>query len=91
MGRIFGTDGARGIANTEISCTLAMDIGRAAAMVVSKNTGKQRPLFLVGSDTRISRSLLESAVSAGTGNSFPCRSFYQRSGADIYVISHAAA
>lgn len=65
MGRIFGTDGARGVANTEISCTLAMDIGRAAAMVVSKNTGKQRPLFLVGSDTRISRSLLESAVSAG--------------------------
>ena len=38
MGRIFGTDGARGVANTEISCTLAMDIGRAAADVVTLGT-----------------------------------------------------
>ena len=34
MGRLFGTDGARGIANTEISCELAIKIGRAAAMVL---------------------------------------------------------
>ena len=40
MGRIFGTDGARGVANTEISCTLAMDIARAAAMVVSQKKHK---------------------------------------------------
>ena len=40
MGRIFGTDGARGVANTEISCTLAMDIGRAAAMVVARDHKK---------------------------------------------------
>ena len=40
MGRIFGTDGARGVANTEISCTLAMDIGRAAAMVLQEITRK---------------------------------------------------
>ena len=47
MGRIFGTDGARGVANTEISCTLAMDIGRAAAMVVARDHHKRKPLFLV--------------------------------------------
>ena len=65
MGRIFGTDGARGVANTEISCTLAMDIGRAAAMVVARDHKKKRPLFLVGHDTRISHDMLESAISAG--------------------------
>ena len=65
MGRIFGTDGARGVANTEISCTLAMDIARAAAMVVSQKKHKAHPTFLVGSDTRISRHMLIGAISAG--------------------------
>ena len=46
MGRLFGTDGARGVANTEISCTLAMDIGRAAAMVVARDRAVKRPVFL---------------------------------------------
>ena len=35
MGRLFGTDGARGVANSEISCELAMNIGRAAALVLT--------------------------------------------------------
>ena len=35
MGRLFGTDGARGIANTELTCELAMNIGRAAAFVLT--------------------------------------------------------
>ena len=65
MGRIFGTDGARGVANTEISCTLAMDIGRAAAMVVARDHHKRTPVFLVGHDTRISHDMLESAIAAG--------------------------
>ena len=65
MGRIFGTDGARGIANTEISCSLAMDIARAAAMVVAKKKHKEHPLFLVGSDTRISRHMLIGSIAAG--------------------------
>lgn len=65
MGRIFGTDGARGVANTEISCNLAMDIARAAAMVVSQKKHKEHPTFLVGSDTRISRHMLIGAISAG--------------------------
>ena len=36
MGRLFGTDGARGIAVTELTCELAMQIGRAAAIVLTK-------------------------------------------------------
>ena len=36
MGRLFGTDGARGVANTELSCETAMAIGRAAAMVLAE-------------------------------------------------------
>lgn len=65
MGRLFGTDGARGVANTEISCTLAMDIGRAAAMVVARDRAVKRPVFLLGHDTRISHDMLCSAIAAG--------------------------
>lgn len=65
MGRIFGTDGVRGVANTEISCTLAMNLGRAAAMVVAERKDKKKPRFLVAKDTRISSDLLESAIAAG--------------------------
>lgn len=64
MGRIFGTDGARGVANTEISCKLAMNIGRAAAMVVAQEK-KRKVTFLVGKDTRISSDMLECAITAG--------------------------
>lgn len=64
MGRIFGTDGARGVANTEISCKLATDLGRAAAMVLSERLGR-KPTFLIGKDTRISSDMLEAAASAG--------------------------
>ncbi len=64
MGRLFGTDGARGIANTELSCELALQIGRAAAMVLSDGTRK-RPKVLIATDTRISSEMLQSAISAG--------------------------
>ena len=64
MGRIFGTDGVRGIANGDLSIGLATNIGRAAGMVVEKETGRQ-PTFLVGKDTRISSDMLEAAISAG--------------------------
>jgi phosphoglucosamine mutase len=64
LGRIFGTDGARGVANTEISCTLAMDIGRAVGMVISEKTDR-RPRILIGRDTRISGDMLQNAVAAG--------------------------
>lgn len=64
MGRIFGTDGVRGVANGDLTVELALDIGRAAGMVVEESTGRQ-PTFLVGKDTRISSDMLESALTAG--------------------------
>ena len=64
MGRLFGTDGIRGIANTELGCDKAMTIGRAAAIVLSKGLEK-RPTFIIGSDTRASSEMLGAAVSAG--------------------------
>ncbi|MFY9198708.1 MAG: phosphoglucosamine mutase [Acutalibacteraceae bacterium] len=64
MGRLFGTDGARGIANKEITCELAMKIGRAAAMVLIDDEHK-RPKVLIGADTRISSDMLKASISAG--------------------------
>lgn len=64
MGRLFGTDGARGIANTELTCELAMNIGRAAAMVLL-NEETEHPTFLIGKDTRLSGDMLEGALIAG--------------------------
>ncbi len=63
MGRLFGTDGARGIANKELTCELAMNIGRAAAMVLTD--GSKRPKILIGKDTRRSCDMLEGALTAG--------------------------
>ena len=57
MGRIFGTDGARGVAITELTCERAMEIGRAAAYVLTKESGKAHPRILVGMDTRISSEI----------------------------------
>ncbi|MCH5198781.1 MAG: phosphoglucosamine mutase [Oscillospiraceae bacterium] len=65
MGRLFGTDGARGIANTEISCELAMKIGRATAMVLSEDLGDKKLKILVGTDTRVSADMLSCAIAAG--------------------------
>ncbi len=64
MGRLFGTDGARGVANSELTCELAMQIGRAAAMVLTQHS-KKRPRVLIGMDTRASSQMLESSISAG--------------------------
>ena len=64
MGRLFGTDGVRGVANTELTCELALNIGRAAAEVLSRGT-RRRPVFVVGTDTRISSDMLAAAVTAG--------------------------
>lgn len=65
MARIFGTDGARGVAVTELTCELAMQIGRAAAYVLTRESGKAHPRILVGMDTRVSSRILESALAAG--------------------------
>lgn len=64
MGRLFGTDGARGVANRELTCELAMKIGRAAAMVLTDDT-HQRPRVMIGMDTRISSDMLASSLAAG--------------------------
>lgn len=64
MGRIFGTDGVRGVVGEELTAELAVNIGRAAAMVLAAETGK-KPLVAIGRDTRISGDLLEAAVTAG--------------------------
>lgn len=64
MGRLFGTDGARGVANTELTCELALQIGRAAAMVLIDGN-KKRPQVMIGMDTRISSNMLSAALTAG--------------------------
>lgn len=64
MGRLFGTDGARGVAVTELTCETAMQIGRAAASVLCKKAG-HRARILIGKDTRISSDIMEAALTAG--------------------------
>ena len=64
MGRLFGTDGVRGIANKDLTCELAMNIGRAAATVLTDDS-RRRPVFVVGSDTRMSSDMLGAALMAG--------------------------
>lgn len=64
MGRLFGTDGVRGVAGTELSCELAMELGRAAAFVLTKHVS-HRPKVIIGKDTRISSDMLEGALLAG--------------------------
>ncbi len=64
MGRLFGTDGVRGIANTELTCTRALEIGRAVGTVLVESH-KKKPFVVVGSDTRTSSDMLINAVSAG--------------------------
>lgn len=64
MGRLFGTDGARGIANTEITSELAMKIGRATAMVLAENS-EYKPRVLIGTDTRKSADMLSFALASG--------------------------
>jgi phosphoglucosamine mutase len=63
MGELFGTDGARGIANQELTPEIAFKLGRAGSYVLSREI--TRPRILVGRDTRISGDMLESALVAG--------------------------
>lgn len=63
MSRMFGTDGVRGIANSELTPELAFQLGKAGALVLTKGTHK--PKILVAKDTRISGDLLESAMVSG--------------------------
>ncbi len=69
MPKVFGTDGVRGLANREVTAELALDLSVAAARVIMSRgevrRTRQRPLAVVGRDTRISGQILEHAVVAG--------------------------
>lgn len=64
MGRLFGTDGVRGIANQDLTNELALAIGQAAAKVLAGELGR-KPTVLIGKDTRASGDMLEAALTAG--------------------------
>jgi phosphoglucosamine mutase len=64
MGRLFGTDGVRGLANGELGVELAVALGRAGATVLARRAGR-RPRLLLGRDPRRSGPLLEAALAAG--------------------------
>ena len=68
MGKLFGTDGIRGVVNAGLNAELAYRVGLAAAAVLSEEKGKSgggKPLFTIGKDTRISGDLLKGALIAG--------------------------
>ncbi|NLC68095.1 MAG: phosphoglucosamine mutase, partial [Clostridiaceae bacterium] len=64
MGKLFGTDGVRGVANVDLTAELAYRLGQAGAYVLTAET-KHVPRILVGMDTRISGHMLKSALVAG--------------------------
>lgn len=64
MGRLFGTDGVRGVANVDLSPELVLSIGAAAADFFGAGLGR-KPRILVGTDTRISSDMLEAAICSG--------------------------
>lgn len=69
MGRLFGTDGVRGLANRDVTARLALQLGVAGARVLGKpedrTAGQKKPFAIVGRDTRISGDFLSSAIAAG--------------------------
>ena len=64
MGKYFGTDGVRGVANIELTPELAYKIGRAGAYVLNKENS-HKPTIIVGMDTRISGDMLEASLISG--------------------------
>ncbi|CEH31484.1 Phosphoglucosamine mutase [Aneurinibacillus migulanus] len=65
MGKYFGTDGVRGVANTELTPELAYKLGRCGGYIVTRESRNERPKVVVGRDTRISGPMLERAIIAG--------------------------
>ncbi|MDD6315711.1 MAG: phosphoglucosamine mutase [Clostridia bacterium] len=64
MGKYFGTDGVRGVANVELTAPMAYDIGAALAFSLGRRLGR-KPRVCIGRDTRISGDMLECALAAG--------------------------
>jgi len=64
MGKLFGTDGIRGVVGETLTAELAYQVGRAVTTVLTENLG-HKPVITIGKDTRISSDMLESALMAG--------------------------
>ncbi|QOS98674.1 phosphoglucosamine mutase [Brevibacterium sp. JNUCC-42] len=65
MGKYFGTDGVRGVANAQLTPELAFKIGRNGGYVLTRHKEEGKPKVVIGRDTRISGQMLESALIAG--------------------------
>ena len=65
MGRLFGTDGVRGLANAELTPELGLAVASAAARVLAERDRSHRPVAVLGRDPRASGEMLEAAVTAG--------------------------
>lgn len=78
MGRLFGTDGVRGVANRDLTSELASKIGKSGAYVLSRGN-KDKVKILIGRDTRISGQMLEAALVSGICSV----------GADVYLVGVA--
>ena len=76
MARLFGTDGVRGLANTELTPELAMSVAAAAARVFTEHDRSHRQVAVVGRDPRASSEMLEAAVAAGLASA----------GADVLLL-----
>ena len=73
MGRLFGTDGVRGVANKDLTNDLAMKIGAAAAAVLLREAKSAKPTVLIGKDTRASGDMLEMQRSFRRYRTYSCR------------------
>jgi phosphoglucosamine mutase len=69
MGRLFGTDGVRGVAGRDLTARLALDLALAAVPVLTSGSTRSRPVAVIGRDSRASGDFLEAAVVAGLASS----------------------
>lgn len=65
MGKLFGTDGVRGIANSQVTCELAFKIAKAVAIYAKKDVEGRKPKVVVSRDTRVSGNMIAASVCAG--------------------------
>jgi len=63
--KLFGTDGVRGVANHELKGELAFKLGRIGGYFLTKESEQERPVVIIGKDTRLSGDMLEAALMAG--------------------------
>ena len=66
MGKLFGTDGIRGVANVfPMTPEMVLNVGKAVTHVFKEKSGKTKPKFVIGKDTRLSGYMLENAIASG--------------------------